>query len=219
MPHRHRPHPSPQTVRPFLPAGSADGPAHGLRPRIHTTMLAVDICAFGDPRRDDTAQLRLRQEMYDRLRDACGHARLPWQDCHREDRGDGALVIAPPETPTERLLDPLARNLADALRDYNRRAPDHMRLQLRLAAHSGLINRDAYGVTGQALVHLFRLLDARAFKKAVKDSGASFGMIISERFYGDALSHGGLPAPADYQPISVKTKETRTRAHLHIPAG
>ncbi|MFA1540586.1 hypothetical protein [Actinomadura monticuli] len=202
----------------LLTPGERQGPeSPDRRPRIHTAMIAVDICAFGDPRRDDIAQLRLRREMYQQFARACASARLPWDQCYREDRGDGVMVITPSDVPIETLIDPLGGHLASVLHEYNRHASQTARLQLRLAVHTGLVNCDEYGVTGQALVHLFRLLEARDFKDVLAASGADLGVIVSERLYGDALSQGGLAAPEAYRRLQVDCKETRIHAHVRIP--
>lgn len=186
-------------------------------PPVHTTLVAVDICSFGDRRRDDGVQLHLRREMYDRLMEACAITRLPWWESHREDRGDGALVVMPPYVPPEDLLDPFAHHLTALLRRYNRLASEAARLQLRLAVHAGRVHGDAYGMAGQPLIHLFRLLEARSFKNALAGSGADLGMIVSDRLYADAMDLGGLVDPGAYRETRISIKETRARAWMWFP--
>ncbi|XRQ10296.1 hypothetical protein ACN3XK_05160 [Actinomadura welshii] len=183
-----------------------------LGPSMHTTLLAVDIESFGAPRRDDLAQLHVRRHMYQLLIESFEMTRLPWWDCHREDRGDGALIVAPPEVPATDFLDPLAHHLTAVLRRYNRLASDAARLRLRLAVHIGLVHRDAHGVAGQALVHLFRLLEAPAFKRVFADGGAELGLLVSDQLYAQACAAGGLIDPSAYESLRVTVKETRARA-------
>ncbi|TDC61758.1 hypothetical protein E1200_28215 [Actinomadura sp. GC306] len=182
-------------------------------------MLAVDICAFGDHRHDDPVQCLLRRQMYEHLRRACEFAVLPWRRCHHEDRGDGVLIVAPADLPVERLFEPLAHHLATALWRYNRNAADSTRLRMRLAVHSGLVAPDPYGVSGRALIELFRLLDARAFKNVVARSRRPLGVILSERFYADARTCGGLADADAYHAIRVRTKEARIPAQVRTDLG
>jgi hypothetical protein len=178
---------------------------------------AVDITAFGDPRRDDDIQLHLRRTLYDQLAAAFALTRLPWHACYREDRGDGALIVTPPEVEPADLLDPLAHHLTALLRRSNKLASDSAHLRMRLAVHTGRIHRDEYGLAGRALVHLFRLLEAPAFKRALNTSGADLGMIVSDHLYEDATARGGFVNPAAYQQLTIRSKETRTRGWLWLP--
>ncbi|MFI6516994.1 hypothetical protein ACIBF1_15675 [Spirillospora sp. NPDC050679] len=192
-------------------------PAWTLPPApVTTTLAAVDICAFGS-RRDTRTQLHLRREMYGLVAEACRITRVPWSDCHREDRGDGALFIVPPDVAADRLLDPFANHLAVVLRHYNHLAGPATRLRLRLAVHTGRVQRDAHGVAGPALVHLFRLLDAPAFRRAAADAAGGLAMIVSDRLYTDAVEGGGLVDPAAYRSQRVTCKETRARAWIWTP--
>ncbi|MBC6457856.1 hypothetical protein [Actinomadura sp. HBU206391] len=210
-------------LRPLRPLDVRQGfheiahPPQGLWSAMPTTLAAVDITAFGDHRRDDDAQLHLRQAMYECLVDAFSITRLPWAACHREDRGDGVLIVTPPDVPAEALLDPLAHHLHAGLRRHNRLASETGRLRLRAAVHSGRVHRDLNGVAGHAALHLFRLLEAAAFKKAFNTSGADLGLIVSDGLYRDASRHGGLINPAAYQRLRVSCKETRAWGWLWLP--
>ncbi|WP_067801399.1 nucleotidyl cyclase domain-containing protein [Actinomadura formosensis] len=183
---------------------------------VATTLAAVDISKFGT-RQDARTQLHLRHQMYTLISEACRITRVPWTDCYREDRGDGALFIAPPTVAAEQLLDPFAHHLVAVLRRYNRLASQTARLRLRLAVHTGQVHRDDHGVTGPALVHLFRLLDAPAFKKAAADIGADLAMIVSGRLYSDVTENDALIDPAAYKPQRIICKETRTQAWIWTP--
>lgn len=206
---------SPDLRDPGLPDRSR--PADGIRHRpVTTTMAAVDICKFGT-RRHTPTQLQLRREMYLLVAEACRLTRVPWAACYREDRGDGALFIVPPDIAPDHLLDPFAHHLTAVLRGYNRLAGHTTRLQLRLAVHTGQVHRDEHGVAGTALVHLFRLLDAPAVKKTAADTGADLTMVVSDRLYTDATESGGLINPGVYTPHRITSKETRTRAWIWTP--
>jgi hypothetical protein len=57
--------------------------------------MLTDITAFSAHRRSDEDRLTLRRVMYDMLQRAFEAARLPWRDLHKEDRGDGTLIVIP----------------------------------------------------------------------------------------------------------------------------
>ncbi|MBT2212728.1 hypothetical protein [Actinomadura sp. NEAU-AAG7] len=204
---------------------AADPPLAGRPPHaVHVAhsdrelpLLAVDIAAFGDPRRDDEVQLHLRSSLYARLEEAFTMTGLPWPGCYREDRGDGALVVVPPQVDPGNLLAPLGHHLNAVLRRSNRMASEAAHLRVRVAAHIGRVHGDDNGVAGTSLVHLFRLLEAPAFKRALAASGADVGLLASDHLHGIARACGGFFDPAAYEPLAVRCKETRARAWLWLP--
>lgn len=182
------------------------------------TIIAVDIVAFGDRRRDDEIQLFLRDALYGILENAFVDARVPWRKCHREDCGDGALIVLPPDVPTATLINPLIEQLRTRLRLHNKMTNEAAKIRLRMAAHLGVVYFDDYGVAGTALVHLFRLLDAPSFKRAMADAAADFGLVASERLYDDVIrTASGTTDPDAFHAVAVTVKETRTRAWLNVP--
>ncbi|WP_141582580.1 hypothetical protein [Actinomadura sp. WMMA1423] len=185
---------------------------------MNTTLIALDIPNFGDPRRTHDVQRLLRATMYAQLEESFAMTRLPWRDCHREDRGDGALIVAPPTVAPYAALDPLAHHLTALLRRSNRLANDITRLRLRMAVHCGEVHHDAHGVLGQDVTHLFRLLDAPAFKLAMADArDADLGMVVSDHLYRAAAAEGALD-PDAYAPVSVDCKQApKAKARLWLP--
>jgi len=200
-------HPWPETIRP-----------RELPPDMETTVLATDIMGFGRSYRDPAAQLYARQLMYDLLIEAFDMTALPWWDCHREDRGDGVLVVATPELPPDQFLDPLIHHLNALLRAHARHGVQVAPLRVRLAVHHGYVYYDAHGVTGDALTYLYRLLEASAFKRAVDSAGARLGVIVSDQLYSQAIARDTLINPAAYTQLRLNCKETRTRGWLWLPA-
>jgi hypothetical protein len=191
---------------------------HERFPVTHTTVLATDIVAFGQRYRHIRAQLDVRQLMYELLTGAFGMAGLSWRDCYREDRGDGTLVMTPPDIEPGQFLDPLIYHLTALLRRHAWPTGNRPPLRLRMAVHYGCVYYDAHGVTGHTLTHLFRLLEAPTFKKALSMSQAPFGAVISDQLYTDVLQRGGIISPAAYTHIWLSCKETRTRGWLWLPA-
>ncbi|MFI6522633.1 hypothetical protein ACIBF1_44270 [Spirillospora sp. NPDC050679] len=198
------------------PASPVAPPAPGGP--LHTTVVAVDIAGFGAPDRDDDAQRYLRSTMYTLVAAAFARSQLPWEACIREDRGDGILIITPPGLPPAAFLDLLAHHLTALLRRANRLANPTGRLRLRVAVHAGHIHRDAHGLVGRPLIHLFRLLEAAAIKKAFATADhADLILIVDETFYRTAVDTSSLIDRAAYKPLRIIAKETRTPARIWLP--
>lgn len=177
---------------------------------VHCALLAIDITAFGG--RDTGTQQLLHVELYRIAEAACEAAGMPWSTCHREDRGDGILLIAPPDCSAE-LLDPVAAHLRAELRRHNGHAGETAKMRLRVAIHAGYVRHDGDGVCGGDLVHLFRLLEAPQFKTRMATAQADFALIASGYLYEEVIRHGpGLIEPAAYEHITIAKKETRTDA-------
>ena len=206
--------------------GRCASPARRASPRPtgngahYCPMLAVDIKAFNDPKRGEDVQRFLRAAMYELLTSAFACSRLAWLACHHEDRGDGVLVVAPPSAPAAALIDPLVDHLRAGIRLHNKICSDVAKIRLRMSVHAGQVHFDGNGVCGLAVTHLFRMLEAAAFKRAFAASGADFALVTSDALYEEVISHGpGLIDPDMYAPITIRCKETRGRAWLYLPPG
>jgi class 3 adenylate cyclase len=191
-------------------------PPHRPTRPVHCAMFAVDIVGFSG--RDDDTQQQLRAGLYGIVADACEDATLSWTVCHREDRGDAVLVIAPPVISAE-LLDPVAAHMWAGLRSHNKHASDIARIQLRMAVHAGYVRRDRDGASGHDLNLLFRLLEAERFKARRAECGAEFAVIASDYLYDEVIRHGRSLLEPAYQPITVTNKETHARAWVWLPGG
>jgi hypothetical protein len=181
-------------------------------------IFAVDVAGFTDVKRDDEVQLAVRGALYGLLIEAFNGAHLPWEECLHEDRGDGILVIIPAKMPSATVVDPLLDRIRAGLRHHNRMASDAAAIQLRVAVHIGEVHSDAYGLAGIAVNHLFRLLDAPVFKRALADTGADIGLIVSDYYYDSVVRHGtGMIDPDTFWPAVVAVKQTRTQGWIHLP--
>jgi hypothetical protein len=118
------------------------------------------------------------------------------------------VFIVPPEVAADHLLDPYTSHLNLVLRWHNHLAGPATRMRLRLAVHTGRIHHDDHGVAGPALVHLFRLLDAPAYKRFADGTVGDLTMIVADQLYTDATQSGGLINPAAYIPQRITSKET-----------
>ncbi|GAA3224744.1 hypothetical protein [Actinocorallia longicatena] len=201
-----------------LQRGDGRGGVPAFRPQqgLHCTLIAVDMVASG--RLDDDAQMFVRGALYDILDRSFGNVGIPAHARRVDDRGDGALITVPPQHPAGGFIDGLAFNLQAALRRHNRMSSDLARIRLRVAAHAGPIYPDSQGIGGKAVVHLFRILDAPAFKQMFKDEALEFGLVASDYFYDSVVRPGhGLIDPALFQPLWVDLKETQCQAWGYLP--
>lgn len=180
-------------------------------------LFAVDIAGFNGSRRDDDIQIYVHKSLYEMLQAAFDRSDVPWFSCAHEDRGDGVLVVIPPMIPVAGLVDPIPERLRRLVRHHNRVSCEAARIQLRVAAHVGPVHSDGHGFVGRDVNLLCRLLDARALKRLLTQSGAEVGFITSGYVYENVIRRRpSLVDPALFQPLSVRVKETRTRAWAHL---
>ncbi|WP_157963992.1 cyclic nucleotide-binding domain-containing protein [Actinocorallia populi] len=175
------------------------------------TILMTDICSFNDPGRTDVDRLVVREVMYGALRRSLEGSGVPWDGCHREDRGDGALVIVPPALPTHAVLHPMAELLAEEIAAHGRRASPGERLVLRLAVGAGPVVQDGQGMVGESINGTARLLDAPAFKARMR---GGVGVAVSPFVHENFVRH--LPFREEYEQVEVKVKETSTTGWVRL---
>jgi class 3 adenylate cyclase len=139
--------------------------------------------------------------------------------CHREDRGDGALIIVPPSTPTRSVVDPLLARLGAALKHYNRQATEATRIQLRVALHVGPVVSEPQGVSGEAIIMASRIIEAAKLKKELARTGAHLGVIVSAFVYDAVIKHApGYVDPTQYQQLRFRVKESNLAAWMYLAA-
>jgi hypothetical protein len=202
-----------------LPERAARGTSR-LHRAQHCVLLAVDVAGFTDTGRDDEVQLAVRDALYGLLIEAFNDAHLPWDECLNEDRGDGILVIIPAKMPSATVVDPLLDRVRAGLRRHNRLASDAAAIKLRIAVHIGEVHRDAHGLAGVAVNHLFRLLDAPVLKRALAAAGADLALIASDYFYDSVIRHGpGMIDPAAYRAVTVEVKRTQAPGWIYLPGA
>ncbi|MBP2323092.1 tetratricopeptide (TPR) repeat protein [Kibdelosporangium banguiense] len=184
----------------------------------HQSVLAFDVEGFSDPYRDDSAQTVVRAGIYRVVQDSFAAAGIPWDLCVHEDRGDGAIVVVPPEVSKVLLLDPLLSGLCAALVDYNRHARLSERIRLRLVVHAGEVGVDDYGLSGTDLLAACRLLEAEELRIALRHSPVPLAAIVSDGIYDSIVRHGFRNIdPAAFHPVAVKVKRNRLHGWIHLP--
>ncbi len=107
--------------------------------------------------------------------------------------------------PAGALTGPLIPHLDAGLRRHNKVASAAAAIQLRIALHAGQVHADDHGVTGQVLVHLFRLLDAPAFRQYAAASSAGLTLVVSDDLYASVIRRAERPRD--------RGKPVRTRSH------
>ncbi|GAA0638482.1 hypothetical protein GCM10010174_70480 [Kutzneria viridogrisea] len=127
------------------------------------------------------------------------------------------LVLVPPEVPKAFLVDSLPLELAEALSEHNRSSPEGERIRLRAGLHAGEINFDEHGVSSSSINHVFRLMEAPAFKAALADSPGVLALVTSQWFYEEVVCHSVHAAAESYRRIQVSVKETSADAWIVLP--
>jgi len=200
--------------------GAAAEPAHwqrDWREPLNCSIVFTDVAGFSDPVRTDGDRDVVRAAMYEILKSCFEAADVPWAGCYREDRGDGAVIVVPPTISTQRLVDPLMAELADRLRQYNRRASEVVRIQLRVALHVGPVGRDSEGLTGQAVIAAARIVDAPVIKARLAAEQADLIFAASDYVYDHVVRNcAGRVDPAAFEHLECQVKESHVSVWAHL---
>jgi CRP-like cAMP-binding protein len=197
------------------------GPSDALAPRQppvltgqNCTIVRTDVVEFGADGRDAEAHKIIKKALLAMTQLALGPA---WDTCRCEDRGDGLLVIVPPEFPTTEVIERLVTVLPHQLKRHNLTYSAASRIQLRLAVEVGPIEDTEVGVTGRSIIGVSRMLEAPVFKQAVVGQGAILGVIVSPFVYETHIKPGGsFLDPADFTEVPVRVKEARGAAWMQL---
>ncbi|HEX6452656.1 MAG TPA: FxSxx-COOH system tetratricopeptide repeat protein [Trebonia sp.] len=186
-------------------------------PAVHRAILCVDVERFGDRSRTHPHQIAVRNGLYAALQTAFTRSGVPWEDCYREDCGDGVLILVPPDVPKNVLAAGVLHELAAALAEHNQANDRRAWIRLRLAVHAGEIHRDDHGVVGTAINVAFRLLEAPPLRRALTDSSGTLAVIASQWFFDEVIRHDPVSDPAAYRRVQISVKETRDTAWICLP--
>lgn len=184
----------------------------GARPRCRV-VLALDIARFTS--RDEATQIHLRAVMYRIVDEALAAARIGRRGSRLEDRGDGLLMVLRAQASLDTVLPALFGNIREGVQDHNATAVPSARLRLRAALHAGFLHHDRYGVAGDTVNLLFRMLDAPAMKRRLDDEDADFALAVSPNVYEAATGYRLIDGK-DFELIDVDVKQTRASAWLYL---
>jgi hypothetical protein len=185
---------------------------------VHRTILVVDVEGFAGRHRTNKHQRAIRVGLYGALRTAFDEAGIKWDESANEDRGDGVLILAPPEIPKAPFTDALPSALVRALNAHNKAQLDKAtRFRIRMVLHAGEIEIDSHGATSNSLNHAFRLLEARPLKTALARSAGVLALITSEWFFEEVTRHSTVTDPATFRQFQIEVKETVAPAWICLP--
>jgi hypothetical protein len=190
---------------------------HTKQHAVHRTILVVDVEGFGNQHKVNPHQVAIRRGLYKSLQRAFHKASIPWTIGHREERGDGCLILVPPEIPKDLFTDALPAELAAALREHNAVHRPERQIRLRMALHAGEVRYDDYGVTSISINLAFRLLNAPPLKAALATSPGVLALIASSWFFDEVVKHSTVVDPASYRRLLVAVKETTAVAWISTP--
>jgi len=196
------------TVRATSPAGSWNGQ--------NCTIVLIDVANFGARTRNDGDRRRIRTALYQISQPLFDHPDRQ-HHYHREDRGDGILLVIPPHLPTSSIVDRILDDLLTLLHRYNSTATLATRIQIRVALHVGPVVSDAYGVDGRAIIHAARLLDAPALRRHLAETGADLGFITSPFVYDTIIQPNPGPVdPVAYRQLKCQVKKQAFNAWMYL---
>jgi hypothetical protein len=184
---------------------------------VHRAIMVVDVERFGDPSRTNLHQLAVRDGLYKALTQAFRKSGIVWANCLSEDRGDGALILIPPDVPKTRLVTSLPTGFVAAVSRYNTRCAAPERMRLRVALHAGEIYHDGHGVAGAAINHAFRLIEAPALRSVLEASPGVLALIVSDWLFDEVVRHHPAAAPGLYRQVQVTVKETAAMGWIRVP--
>lgn len=184
---------------------------------VHHAVMVVDVERFSDPARTGLDQLAVREALYRVLPWAFAGSGVGWDSCVSEDRGDGALILVPPEVPKILLVAVLPGLLAAAVSAHNADCAEPERMRLRMALHAGEVYRDAHGVAGAAVNHTFRLAEAEQLRSALAASPAPLALVVSDWFFSEVVRHDPAAEPDSYRQVQVSVKETAVAGWIRVP--
>ena len=187
------------------------------RRAVHRTIVVLDVERFGDPRRTNPHQLAVREGLYRSVGEAFRQAELPWTPDTHEDRGDGILILLPPEVAKTCSWRCSRPHWSQALTAHNREHADEEGIRLRMSLHAGEVPYDPHGVTGQAVNWAFRLVDAKLLKAALAGSTGVLAIIASSWFFDEVIRHAAAGIPSTYRRVLVRAKDEHS-ARLDLPA-
>ncbi len=186
---------------------------------LHRTIVVVDIAGFTHPVRTFVHQDEMHHSLYQMLLQAFIEADidLTADGCVVEDRGDGVLILLPPQIPKRLLADRLPDRLVAGLKRHNAIHSKEATVQLRVGLHDGEVHITRLGAVSPAVNFACRIVEAEQAKRALRESDEVLAIIASEHFFDEVIRHDPAANPDRYRRIAVEVKETASTAWLLLP--
>ena len=84
----------------------------------------------------------------------------------------------------------------------------------------GPVFRDTRGLSGNALIHAARMLDAPVLKQSLRSTGADLAFMASEHVYDTVIRQTrGLVDPAAYRRVRFQVKEADITSWMYLSGG
>jgi hypothetical protein len=183
----------------------------------YQSILIVDTEGSGT--RTDPEKVVLRRAVYRLLMVAFARSGLAWDQCAREDRGDGVYVLVPPTVPKPALVTAFVEALDGLLEDQAELGPTGHCPRLRVSLHAGDVSFDANGSSGVEVDHAFALVDAEDVRRTLRlaDRGRLV-LVLSDAFFEATVRqrYHGLD-PATYLGMRLSTKRGKAQAWVRVP--
>ncbi|MFF8770730.1 hypothetical protein [Kitasatospora sp. NPDC015120] len=188
-------------------------------PRLRRICLVVDIEAYsGRPYR---VQQKVQERLDRALDHACARAGVDRARCEAQDRGDGQLLLLPPDADEARALPGLVLGLRDALHTLNRAPGTAGRLRVRAALAQGGVQRAALGFVARSVETACRLLDCRQARAALKGApDTDLAVVVADDLFADAFATGGGGVPVEAFTritVALPAKRFEERAWIGTP--
>jgi Cyclic nucleotide-binding domain len=181
------------------------------------TVILTDVVEFGARIRSDRDRQIIRREGLEMMQKLLGPL---WGECVHEDRGDGLLIVAPPQVITAKIMECIHRELPGKLRLHNRTYTKSVRIRLRIAVNVGPVMSDPLGMSGDSIIRTARLVEAPVLKDAMRETNSELGIIVSEFVYDTVVGHAPeYIDPDKYQRVEVISKEFKSPAWMQLEGG
>jgi hypothetical protein len=185
-----------------------------------TPMLAFDVVGFTRPDRDQEVRRHIHKMLYEMLGEALEESGIPQDRCYYTGRGDGPLLLVPPDIPAHRIINPFPGLLSESIRVYNKMSCPAAQIQVRAAAHLGTVYRDKHDLVSDDINLLFRMLDAKPLKADLESTGAGVALAISAYVYDSLVRRRpALVGPGSLRHVKTTVKGTRMNAWIHVPGA
>lgn len=177
-----------------------------IRPRP-TSVVGLDIEGFGP--HIMAAHLDLQERLDAAVRTATERLQIAIPPAHRQNTGDGAMLLVDGTFDLGILVAELPRELAKAIEQRNHVSTEEGRLRLRVVIHQGQVSVGPLGWQGQAVVETARLLNCAAGRNILQQSeDSSVLLLVSAEVYRDAVTERreGLD-PYTFVPVVIGAAE------------